>query len=101
MDLDTYRHVRDLTLESLHELESGLSGLKHEPDAEVVRALATLSFEAWRSRMPPDWEEHNCSHNLQPIWRRSWPSRSSYRALGALGTVLDGRSLRATICRWH
>ncbi|HXQ36436.1 MAG TPA: adenylate/guanylate cyclase domain-containing protein, partial [Anaerolineales bacterium] len=56
VDLDTYQHVRELTLESLNELESSLSTLKYEPNAELIRALATLSFEAWRSRVPPDWE---------------------------------------------
>jgi class 3 adenylate cyclase/tetratricopeptide (TPR) repeat protein len=94
VDLDTYRHVRELTLESLHELESGLTGLKHEPDAEVVRALATLSFEAWRSRMPPDWEraQRFAQAAADMAEELAEPAVLS-RALGALGNVLDGRSL--------
>jgi tetratricopeptide (TPR) repeat protein len=94
VDLDTYRHVQDLALESLHELESRLSGLKHEPDAEVVRALATLSFEAWRSRMPPDWERaQRFAQSAADMAEELAEPVVLSRALGALCNVLDGRSL--------
>jgi class 3 adenylate cyclase/tetratricopeptide (TPR) repeat protein len=94
VDLDTYRHVRDLTLESLNELESSLSGLKHEPNAEVVRALATLSFEAWRSRMPPDWERAQLfAQSAADMAEELAEPVVLSRALGALCNVLDGRSL--------
>jgi tetratricopeptide (TPR) repeat protein len=94
VDLDTYRHVQDLALESLHELESRLSGLKHEPDAEVVQALATLSFEAWRSRMPPDWERaQRFAQSAADMAEELAEPVVLSRALGALGNVLDGRSL--------
>jgi class 3 adenylate cyclase/tetratricopeptide (TPR) repeat protein len=94
VDLDTYRHVQDLTFESLHELESGLSGLRHEPDAEVVRALATLSFEAWRSRVPPDWERaQRFAQSAADMAEELAEPVVLSRALGALGNVLDGRSL--------
>jgi class 3 adenylate cyclase/tetratricopeptide (TPR) repeat protein len=94
VDLDTYRHVRDLTLESLHELESRLSGLKHEPNAEVVRALATLSFEAWRSRLPPDWERaQRFAQSAADMAEELAEPVVLSRALGALGNVLDGQSL--------
>jgi class 3 adenylate cyclase/tetratricopeptide (TPR) repeat protein len=94
VDLDTYRHVRDLTLESLNELESNLSRLKHEPNAEVVRALATLSFEAWRSRMPPDWERaQRFAQSAADMAEELAEPVVLSRALGALGNVLDGRSL--------
>jgi tetratricopeptide (TPR) repeat protein len=60
----------------------------------VVRALATLSFEAWRSRIPPDWERaqrfaqravHIAEELAEPVVLS--------RALGALCNVLDGQSL--------
>lgn len=94
VDLETYRHVRDLTLASLNELESSLSGLPHEPSAEVVRALATLSFEAWRSRMPPDWERaQQFAESAADMAEELAEPVVLSRALGALGNVLDGRSL--------
>jgi class 3 adenylate cyclase/tetratricopeptide (TPR) repeat protein len=94
VDLETYRHVRDLTLESLKELESGLAGLNHEPNAEVVRALATLSFEAWRSRLPPDWERaQRFAQSAADMAEELAEPVVLSRALGALGNVLDGQSL--------
>jgi tetratricopeptide (TPR) repeat protein len=94
VDLDTYRQVRELTLESLNELESGLSALKHEPNAEVVRALATLSFEAWRSRIPPDWDRaQRFAQSAADMAEELGDPVVLSRALGALGNVLDGQSL--------
>jgi tetratricopeptide (TPR) repeat protein len=94
VNVDTYRQVRDLTLESLNELELRLSGLKHEPNAEVVRALATLSFEAWRSRTPPNWERAQ-SFALSAVEMAEELAEPVIlsRALGALCNVLDGQSL--------
>jgi class 3 adenylate cyclase/tetratricopeptide (TPR) repeat protein len=94
VNLDTYRQVRDLTLESLNELELRLSLLKYEPNAEVVRALATLSFEAWRSRTPPDWERAQgfAQSAVEMAEELAEPVILS-RALGALCNVLDGQSL--------
>lgn len=94
VDLDTYRNVRDLTLESLEELELSLSRGDHAPNAEVVRALATLSFEAWRSRVPPDWEraQRFAQAAVDMAEELDEPIVLS-RALGALCNVLDGQSL--------
>ena len=94
VDLDMYQQVRDLTLESLTELEHSLSRLKHEPNAEAVHALATLSFEAWRSRIPPDWEraQQFAQSAVNMAEGLAEPVVLS-RALGALGNVLDGQSL--------
>ncbi|HZM22674.1 MAG TPA: adenylate/guanylate cyclase domain-containing protein [Anaerolineales bacterium] len=94
VDLDTYQHVRELTLESLNELESSLSTLKYEPNAELIRALATLSFEAWRSRVPPDWEraQRFAQFAVDMAEELDEPVVLS-RALGALCNVLDGQSL--------
>jgi class 3 adenylate cyclase/tetratricopeptide (TPR) repeat protein len=94
VDLDTYQHVRELTLESLNDLELSLSTMDHEPNAEVVRALATLSFEAWRSRMPPDWERaQRFAESAADMAEELAEPVVLSRALGALCNVLDGRSL--------
>ena len=94
VDLETFQQVQDLTLESLHELEQRLSGLKPEPTAEVVRALATLSFEAWRKRMPPDWERaQRFAQSAVDMAEELAEPVDTSRALGALGNVLDGQSL--------
>jgi tetratricopeptide (TPR) repeat protein len=94
VDLDTYRQVRELTLESLNELEQRLSTLTYDSNAEIVRALATLSFEAWRSRIPPDWEraQRFAQSAVDMAEKLAEPVVLS-RALGALCNVLDGRSL--------
>lgn len=93
VDLETYQQVQDLTLESLNELER-LAGLTHEPNTEIVRALATLSFDAWRNRMPPDWERAQgfAQSAVDMAEELAEPAVLS-RALGALGNVLDGQSL--------
>ena len=94
VDLDTYRHVQDLALESLNELETELSTLTHDPNAEVVRALATLSFEAWRNRMPPDWERaQGFAQSAVDMADALAEPVGLSRALGALCNVLDGQSL--------
>lgn len=94
VDLDTYQQVRELTLESLNELELRLSALKHEPNAEVVRALATLSFEAWRSRVPPDWERaQKFAQSAADMAEELADPVVLSRSLGALCNVLDGQSL--------
>jgi predicted ATPase/class 3 adenylate cyclase len=94
VDLGTYQHVRELTLESLNELELSLSTLRYEPNAEVVRALATLSFEAWRSRMPPDWERaQRFAQSAVDMAEELGEPIVLSRALGALCNVLDGQSL--------
>ena len=94
VDLDTYQQVRELTLESLNGLELGLSMMDHEPNAEVVRALATLSFEAWRSRVPPDWERaQRFAESAADMAEELGEPVVLSRALGALCSVLDGRSL--------
>jgi class 3 adenylate cyclase/tetratricopeptide (TPR) repeat protein len=94
VDLQTYRQVQDLTLESLNELELRLPGLMHEPNAEVVRALATLSFDAWRNRMPPDWERaQGFAQSAADMAEELAEPVVLSRALGALCNVLDGQSL--------
>lgn len=94
VDLDTYRQVQDRALESLNNLEVDLSRLTHEPNAEVVRALATLSFDAWRNRMPPDWEQaQGFAQSAVDMAEELAEPVVLSRALGALCNVLDGQSL--------
>jgi tetratricopeptide (TPR) repeat protein len=59
-----------------------------------VRALATLSFEAWRGKEPPDWQtaERHAQAAVDMAVQLDEPVVLA-RALGALGNVLDGRSL--------
>jgi len=94
MAMETYQRVRATALESLTALEASLSTLEGEPHTEVVGALATLSFEAWRGQLPPDWEraERYAQAAVQMADKLDSPVVLS-RALGALGNVLDGRSL--------
>jgi predicted ATPase len=93
VDLDTYRQARELTLESLNELERSLSATLDEPNAEIVRALATLSFEAWRNRMPPDWERaQKYARSAVDMAEELGDPAVLSRALGALCNVLDGQS---------
>ena len=95
VDLDTYRQARELTLESLNVLELSLSAMQDgEPNAEVVHALATLSFEAWRNRIPPDWERaQKYAQSAVDMAEELGDPVVLSRALGALCNVLDGRSL--------
>jgi tetratricopeptide (TPR) repeat protein len=92
-------------------LEESLDTLESEPpNLETLRVLVALSTDAWRIQEPPDWEMAqrfaqaavDMSDQLDSQLDRS-------RALGALATVLDGRSLlrehlkvtqqRLAICR--
>jgi len=60
----------------------------------VVNALATLSFEALRSQDPPNWEEAESYARAAVAMAEQLGSAPTLsRALGALGNVLDGRSL--------
>jgi tetratricopeptide (TPR) repeat protein len=93
IDLASYGQVKQTAAESLRALEDELPGLQARPDTEIVRALATLSFEAWRSRTPPDWEraERYAKAAVEMAERLDEPTVLA-RALGALANVLDGRS---------
>jgi tetratricopeptide (TPR) repeat protein len=62
--------------------------------SETVHTLVALSTDAWRIENPPDWEEaqefaqaavHTAAQLDNPV--------DESQALGALGSVLDGRSL--------
>jgi len=92
--LESYEHMRETASESLAELEPILEAIQNEPHVEIVRAFATVSFEAWRNQNPPDWEraQRYAQLAVDMAERLEEPVVLS-RALGALANVLDGRSL--------
>jgi predicted ATPase len=95
IDLENYRHASQIALESRASLEQSLATLQNgEAHPEIVRALATLSFDAWRNQIPPDWERAQCyaQQAVDMAEQLDNPVVLS-RALGALANVLDGRSL--------
>jgi class 3 adenylate cyclase len=75
-------------------LQERLSGLMSAPpNAETVRALTALSTDAWRIQEPPDWETaQELAQSAVDMAQQlgGWVDLS--QALGALATVLDGRS---------
>jgi tetratricopeptide (TPR) repeat protein len=94
IDLGSYNQVRLTASASRTLLRERLPAMQHEPHAEVVNALATLSFEAWRSQDPPNWEEAESYARAAVAMAEQLGSAPVLsRALGALGNVLDGRSL--------
>ncbi|HLE52282.1 MAG TPA: adenylate/guanylate cyclase domain-containing protein [Anaerolineales bacterium] len=95
MDLEHYRQASQIALESRASLEQSLGALQGEPaHPEIVRALTTLSFDAWRTQIPPDWEraQRFAQQAVEMAERLDDPVVLS-RALGALANILDGRSL--------
>jgi tetratricopeptide (TPR) repeat protein len=95
MDLDQYRQASQIALESRASLEDSLGALQDESaHTEIVRALATLSFDAWRNQIPPDWEraQRFAQEAVDMAERLDDPVILS-QALGALANILDGRSL--------
>jgi tetratricopeptide (TPR) repeat protein len=111
VSLDYLKQAHESRVAARAALEASLDTLESEPPhPETVRVLVTLSNDAWRIQEPPDWElaqryaqaAVDMSDQLASQVDRS-------RALGALATVLDGRSLlrehlqvtqqRLAICR--
>src|SRR3990170_2237721 len=95
MDLEHYRQASQIALELRASLEQSLGALQGKPaNPEIVRALATLSFDAWRTQIPPDWEraQRFAQQAVDMAERLADPVVLS-RALGALANIMDGRSL--------
>lgn len=94
VDLTSYQNARDTAMASRKELERNIGSGEVSPHMEVVSALATLSFEAWRAQVPPDWEaaERYARSAVAMAESLDAPLVVS-KALGALGNVLDGRSM--------
>lgn len=94
IDLESYRKARDISMRSRDRLEMTLELPDFEPNGpEQVRAMAALSFEAWRNQIPPDWEraQNYAQRAVKQAETLDDPSVLA-RALGALANVLDGRS---------
>jgi class 3 adenylate cyclase/tetratricopeptide (TPR) repeat protein len=96
--------AREALYAQLDQLESDV------PNAEAVRALVALSTDAWRMQDPPDWDA--ALRFAQTAVDKAEQLGSAFdlsQALGALATVLDGRSMlsehrtitqkRLAICR--
>ena len=92
--LDSYQLMRETASESLEQLEGNLEAAQDQTHVEIVRAYATLSFEAWRNQNPPNWEraQHYAQLAVDMGERLEDPVVLSC-ALGALANVFDGRSL--------
>lgn len=91
MDVESYRMARDISVTSRERLEMGLEAASSGP--EKVRALAALSFEAWRNQIPPQWERaQQFAQNAVELAESLDEPAVLARALGALANVLDGRS---------
>jgi class 3 adenylate cyclase/tetratricopeptide (TPR) repeat protein len=94
VSLDYLKRAEDSRLAAREALEEKLDTLiDGRPHPEIVRVLVALSTDAWRIQDPPDWElaqrfaqaAVDMSAQLDSLVDRS-------QALGALATVLDGRS---------
>jgi class 3 adenylate cyclase/predicted ATPase len=82
--------------QSRAELEAALPALQAAgPNPEAVRALVALSTDAWRIEDPPDREAaQRYAEAAVRLAEQLHDSPADYAlALGALATVLDGRSL--------
>jgi class 3 adenylate cyclase/tetratricopeptide (TPR) repeat protein len=63
------------------------------PQLETVRALVALSTDAWRLQDPPDWEAaQGFAQSAVDLATQLDSPVDKSQALGALATVLDGRS---------
>ncbi|MFH1183825.1 MAG: adenylate/guanylate cyclase domain-containing protein [Chloroflexota bacterium] len=95
VSLDYFQQANELATESRSQLEQLLGDLPGDaPHAEYVRALAVLSYDAWRSRTPPDWERARRFAQAAVGMAEDLDDATIHsRALGALARVLDGQSL--------
>ncbi len=93
--LESLQQANKSRLASRAYLEESLELLESEPpQLETVRVLVALSTDAWRIQEPPDWEaaQRFAQAAVDMAAQLDCPVDLS-RALGALATVLDGRSL--------
>jgi tetratricopeptide (TPR) repeat protein len=95
VSLDALQQANTRRLESRARLEAALPELvAAPPQVETMRALVALSVDAWRLEDPPNWEaaQHFAETAVAMAADLNSPVDES-QALGALATVLDGRSL--------
>ncbi|UCH60395.1 MAG: AAA family ATPase [Anaerolineales bacterium] len=93
--LEYLQQVNQSRLTSRDYLEQSLAFLESEPPhLETVQVLAALSRDAWRIQEPADWEaaQRFAQSAVEMAKQLDDPVILS-QALGALATVLDGRSL--------
>lgn len=89
------QQANESRLASRANLEKSLPILESKPaNMETVRVLVALSTDAWRTQDPPDWEaaQRFAQSAVEMAKQLDSPVDLS-RALGALATILDGRSL--------
>ena len=94
VSLEQLQRVNADRLASRAMLEDALRSLiEQPPHLETVRALVTLSTDAWRIQDPPDWEAaQRFAQTAADMAAELDSPVDQSRALGALATVLDGRS---------
>jgi class 3 adenylate cyclase/tetratricopeptide (TPR) repeat protein len=93
--LEVLRQANQDRLASRASLEKSLPDLLEQPpQAETVHVLVALSTDAWRVQEPPDWETaHSFAQQAVTLAEELDSPVDLSQALGALATVLDGRSL--------
>jgi tetratricopeptide (TPR) repeat protein len=82
------------TVEALtSETSEGTQDRAHLTQLEMVRVLIALSMDAWRIEDPPDWETAQAyAEQAVELARKIGSLVDLSQALGALSTVLNGRS---------
>lgn len=95
VSLEDLKQVEQSREAALSALQASLDWLKSgAPHLETVRVFVALSTDAWRIQEPPDWEQaQSYAEAGVEIASRLDSAAARSRALGALATVLDGRSL--------
>jgi tetratricopeptide (TPR) repeat protein len=93
--LDALQQAKENRQASRASLEEYLPLLEAQrPHLEAVQVLTALSIDAWRIQEPPDWEAaQRFAQSAVDMARQLDSPVDLSRALGALATVLDGRSL--------
>lgn len=94
VDAEAYRQVSEIRIGSRSMLEASLQLAADAPHSEMVQLLSALSMDAWRNQMPPDWESaQRFAQDAVQMAEQLGDAAVESQALGALASVLDGRSL--------
>jgi len=93
--LEKLLQVNQSRLKAKTSLEASLAALESEPpQLETVQVLVALAIDAWRIQEPPDWEAaQRFAQSAVDMANQLDEAVVLSQALGALATVLDGRSL--------
>jgi class 3 adenylate cyclase/tetratricopeptide (TPR) repeat protein len=94
VDVSTYQRVNEIREASLERLEGSLEKLQSEPpDPETTRLLSSLSIDAWRLQVPPDWERaQRLAEGAVAMAEQLSDVVLLSQTLGVLASALDGRS---------